>query len=436
VDSGTHAGHTVVAPLDCARWPSVTSPAEHQGAAAVNARRLAIPAALAAIALAAAVSAVGAPAAAVSAGVTPTDQFPANVDYDNTGGYGAYSPTVFNDSYVQGVDINVDWATVEPSPGNYDWTQLDTTANAWANAGKHIVLVVRAANETGGATVNDGFVPPTCTADPDSILPTWEINALGFDGTLCDSDLESIVPDWFSSTFQTDFLQFVSALGQHVKGEGYHTSISYVRIGVGLGGEAFPVMPNGTGTGCDFSDPSDSTPPCQQDEASYKAWMTQNWDYSGQAWENFQETMLAAYDAAFPAVPLIYPITVQDNDAAGTPVDYAVAEWATTHYSNIGIGQECLSPGGFGSYADFGTIDTMVRDDWNPDAYIQFQTCGPTTTAADEQGIITAAENYGARSIEWYEATFLEVQPPTGPPEPPSVPDMTAYQTWVNNTFG
>jgi hypothetical protein len=399
----------------------------------MNARRLAIPAALAAIALAAAMP-PAVPAAAVSAAVTPTVQFPANVDYPNTG---PYSSTVLSDSYVQGVDVNVNWGAVETSPGNFDWTQLDDTANAWASAGKHIVLVVRAANETGGATVNNSFAPPTCTANSDSILPQWMINGLGFDGTFCDADLESIVPDWFSTAFQTDFLQFVSALAKHVSSESsYNSYISYVRIGVGLGGEAFPVMPNGTGTGCDFSDPSDSTPPCQQDEGSDKAWMTQNWGYSGQAWENFQETMLAAYDAAFPTVPLIYPITVQDNDAAGTPVDYAVTEWATTHYSNIGIGQECLSPGGFGSYADFGTIDSMVRDDWNPDAYIQFQTCGPTTTTADEKAIITAAEGYGARSIEWYQATFFEVQPPTGPPEPPSVPDMTAYQTWVNNTFG
>jgi hypothetical protein len=402
----------------------------------MNARRLVIPAALAAVALAAAVSMV-APAATVSAAVTPTVQFPANVDYDNTGGYGAYSPTALSDSFVQGVDINVDWATVEPTAGNFDWTKLDDTANAWASAGKHIVLVVRAANEIGGATVNNNFVPPTCTADTDSILPQWEINALGFDGTLCDSDLETIVPDWFSPTLQTDFLQFVSALGQHVASEtSYNSAISYVRIGVGLGGEAFPVMPNGVGSGCDAKDPADSVPPCQQDAGGDKAWMTLRWGYSGQAWEAFQEKMLAAYDAAFPSVPLIYPIDAQDNDSSGTPVEYAVADWATTTYSNIGIGEECLPPGGVGGYADFGTIDTMVRDDWNPDAYIQFQTCGPTTTPADEQSIITAAEGYGARSIEWYEATFLEVQAPDGSLEPPSVPDMKAYQTWVNNTFG
>jgi hypothetical protein len=380
----------------------------------MNVRRLFIPAASAAVAL----------AVAVPAAATSTVQFPANVDYDNTGGYGAYSSTVSHDSYVQGVDINLDWRSVETSPGNYTWGPLDRTATAWANAHKHIVLVVRAANETGGATLDKNLVPSTCKPDSDQILPAWVISALGYNGTYCDSDLETIVPDWFSPAFQSYFQEFVSALGKHVSKKKYFSSISYVRIGVGLGGEAFPVMPDQVGSGC-----KTSTLPCQEDSSADKAWMSQYWGYSGQAWQKFQETMLTAYDAAFPSVPLIYPIDKQDNDSAGKPVDLVVAKWAIATYSNIGIGAECLPPGGgsLETYADFGTIDTWIRDN-HPGAYIQFQTCGKTATAAEEQGIIKAAEGFGARSVEWYEDTF---NPTKG--TPPSASDMTGYQTWVNS---
>jgi hypothetical protein len=339
----------------------------------------------------------------------------ANVDYAS-GGYGAYNPAALREPWVQAVVINLDWSAVETAPGFYDWGPLDSTATAWASKGKHVVLVVRAANEVGGG----------CSAGPGQFLPGWEItalhDALGGIGSYCDRQVDSLVPDWFSSTFQSNFQGFVRALGAHVSGQPYYSSISYVRIGDGLGGEGFYLMPDNVGSGC--SNPPSSS--CQQDFSTGKAWMVKNWHYTPQAWENFQETMLAAYDAAFPSsVPLIYAIAKQDTAPDGNPVDYNVAEWATTKYSNIGIGQECLGPGGLGNYADFGTIDTLVRDN-NPNAYIEFQTCGQTTTASDEQDIIKAAEGYGAKSIEWYENTIVS---------PPSESDMTAYQTWANSTF-
>jgi hypothetical protein len=398
----------------------------------MHVRRLVIPAALVAVALAAAV-----PAAAQPNQPAPNVPFPANVDYPS-GGYGDFNSTVLGKSYVQGVDINVNWSSAEATEGNYTWGPLDTEADAAYNQGKHIILVVRAANETGGATGS------TCTPDPapSQILPSWEISNLqknvGPNGTYCDGDLETIIPDWFSSQFQNDFLTFIDALGQHVTQQPYYSFISYVRIGVGLGGEAFPVMPNGVGSGC-----STSTLPCQSDESADETWMANKWDYSPQSWESFQEYMLSAYDTAFPATadgpapPLIYAIDKQETiPGHENPVDYEVANWATTTgdttYNNIGIGQESLPPStnglmGLGNYADFDNIVPMVFAN-NPDVYVQFQTDGVTTTTADEEGIIKAAEGYGAKSIEWYESTWQGTN--LAPPDPD---DMVNYQTWVNN---
>jgi hypothetical protein len=324
----------------------------------------------------------------------------ANVDYA-AGGYGQYDPAALSSPWVQAVDINLDWRYVETSQGTFDWAPLDHEATAWANAGKHVVLVVRATNETGGG----------CSAGPTQYLPGWEItalhNAVGSAGTFCDKGFDSLVPDWFSSTFESDFQGFISALGAHVAAQPYYSSISYVRVGVGLGGEGFYLMPN------------------QNGYAGDKSWMVANWHYSPQAWANFQESTLAAAHAAFPApVQVIYPIDAQDNLSPGYPVDLAVAQWALNE-GGIGIGAECLKPGGMGNYADFPTIEGWIRDS-HPNTYIQFQTCGPTGDVSEEQGIITAAEDYGAKSIEWYESTIVS---------PPSESAMSAYQTWANNTF-
>jgi hypothetical protein len=324
----------------------------------------------------------------------------ANVDFA-TGGYGAYDPAALHESWVQAVDINLDWNEVETSPNSYDWGPLDSTAKAWADAGKHIVLVVRATNETGGG----------CSGGSGQYLPSWEImalhNALGSKGTFCDQGLDSLVPDWFSSTFQSDFQAFVNAIGAHVSSQSYYSSISYVRIGVGLGGESFYLMP-------------------QNGYNADKSWMVANWHYSPQAWADFQETMLADYHGAFPApVQVIYPIDAQDDLSPGYPVDLAVAQWALNE-GGIGVGAECLKPGGMGNYADFPTIEGWIRNG-HPNTYIQFQTCGQTTSVSAEEGIIQAAESYGAKSIEWYESTIVS---------PPSASVMAAYQTWANSTFG
>ena len=323
---------------------------------------------------------------------------PANVDYAS-GGYGAYNSGALRRSWVQGVVINLDWSRVETSPGHFKWTGLDRTAAAWAHARKHIALVVRATNEIRGG----------CSAGEPQFLPGWEIkalhNALGAIGTFCDKALRSLIPDWFSSAFRGRFLGFIRALGKHVSAKPYYQSISYVRIGVGLAGEGFYLRPHQAGYAAD------------------KAWMVNHWHYTPQRWEGFQKTMLGAYDAAFPApVQVIYPIDAQDDLSPHNPVELAVAKWATNH-RGIGIGEECLPPGGFNRI--FSAILGWVRNH-HPHAYMQFQTCGQTNNAAAEHSIIRAAERYRAKSIEWYENTIMR---------PPSQSALTAYQSWVNRNF-
>jgi hypothetical protein len=209
-----------------------------------------------------------------------------------------------------------------------------------------------------------------------------------------------LIPDWFSRVFQSDVKAFIAALGAHVAAKSWHAAVAYARIAAGLGGESFAVMPG------------------QRDYAADKAWLVHHWGYSPQAWESFQRRMEGAFNAAFTR-PVVYVVNKQDtNPATRRPISYDVAKQVIN--GGGGVGAECLRPAGMWNYGDWKAIDAYAA---SHHAYVQFQTCGPTTSASAEQGIISAAMRYHARSVEWYERTAVR---------PPSRTDMMTYQHWVN----
>jgi hypothetical protein len=168
--------------------------------------------------------------------------------------------------------------------------------------------------------------------------------------------------------------------------------------------------------------------PPQKGYSIAKAWMEKHWGYTPQAWEAFQENMLAASNADFPApVPVIYPIVAQDiNPATGNPVDVDVAEWGAPRH--IGIGQENMQPGGFGSgngYADFNTIAAWMHQHY-PGNYIQVQSANYLNERQVAQSVSTA-EGYGVDSVEWYEDEAVNAHFQTA---------MDGYQTWVDQIHG
>jgi hypothetical protein len=253
--------------------------------------------------------------------------YPANVDYAS-GGYGVYDSTVINDSWVQGVVINMNWNSVETSLNTFNWGPLDTEAAAWAAKGKHVSLVVRPASEVPGSG--------SCTSG--QILPAWEQTRLGASNWFCDSDVGDVVPNWFSSTFQSDWLGFISALGSHIAAQSYASSISYVRIGVGLGAEGFPLM--GTAKNPDLTTDLST--------------ITASWGYSPDNFKTFQETMLSAYKTAINGTPGSSPAFVQDlGNAGGTTAAQVITVGAsTTAGDRVIIAGRAVQGGGITSVTD------------------------------------------------------------------------------------
>jgi len=314
------------------------------------------------------------------------------MDYAS-GGYGQYSSAALSDPHIHGVIINMNWSNVERTQGSYNWAPLNSELAAWSNAGKRVAIAVRFTAEVGGAGTTR------------TMLPGWEQARIP---VFVDTIENSLIPDYFNATFQADWKAYVGALGAQLQASPYKGAISYVRIATGLGAESWPVMPK---------------------SRSADMPQLQAWGYTPAAWEAWQKSMLSFYHSVLPSgIHDVYSITRLDtNPSTGNPIELDVAKWATANFG-FGVGEESIPSGSFGSgagYADINTICDWVHANY-PNAYIQFQTAGPLSSAAAESGIISNAEAHWARSIEWYES---------GVTDSAYQPGFDAFQNWVDSNF-
>lgn len=286
----------------------------------------------------------------------------ANIDYEGFTSYGTYNPAALNNANIGAVDINMNWAQIEPQQGIFNFAPADQEAAAWAAKGKSYNLIVR--------YINEGSPSTDCSRA--QLLPAWEISRIPH---FCDVDKGTLIPDYFDLTFKQDLKSYVNAIADHFAKSPVQNRLLYVRIGVGEGGEGFPYMASG-----DYAVD-------RQQLISY--------GYSPSAWAVWQEEMMTSYQEAFSYATVIYPLNGLDTDPmVGKPVQVEVAAWAASQ--GMGLGQQGLEPGS----------DTFILQSLRaqyPKMYIQYQTISAIGGGAPEvQADIQAADKNGAYFIEWY----------------------------------
>lgn len=286
----------------------------------------------------------------------------ANVDYEGFTSYGIYNPAALNNANIGAVDINMNWAQIEPQQGIFNFAPADREAAAWAAKGKSFNLIVR--------YINEGSPSTDCSRA--QLLPAWESSRIPH---FCDADQGTLIPDYFNQTFKQDLKSYVNAIADHFAKSPDQNHLLYVRIGVGEGGEGFPYMANG-----DYAVD-------RQQLISY--------GYSPSAWAMWQEEMMTYYQAAFSYATVIYPLNGLDTDPrVGKSVQVEVAAWAASR--GMGLGQQGLEPG------SDSFIFQSLRTQY-PRMYIQYQTIAAIGGGAPEvQQDIQAANKNGACFIEWY----------------------------------
>lgn len=320
-----------------------------------------------------------------SPGATISGSYPANIEYNNSG-YGAYNQAALTNSNIGAADVTMDWSRVEPQQGAFNWTKLDAELHEWGSVGKKLVIIIRYAAESG---ITTGTSCPS-----NRFLPVWEVARIQH---FCDSDRMIVIPDYFDPTFQTDLKAYVKAIADHIAQSPYPKTIIYVRIGLGLGGEGFPLMVGGRDYQLDIQ-------------------QLRTWGYTPQNWLTWQENLLLYYKSVFSYTTIIYPINqmfapasnpLNINPATGNPIQMDVAYFAASH--GMGVGQQGLAPNYPSDYAKIKEILSYITQHY-PGTYIQLAawsvisksvtpTCDATCVV---QGDIQTAEQYGARSIDWW----------------------------------
>lgn len=292
---------------------------------------------------------------------TTSPSFPANIDLEPIRSYGTYSQAALTNPNIGAIDVNMTWAWVEPQQGVFNWAPVDKEIAAWAGKGKKVTLVVRYINEGNSGIDCTGF----------QYMPSWEIARIPH---FCDIDQGTIIPDYFDSTFQANLKAYVRAIADHFSQSPFKGNLLYVRIGLGQGGEGFPLKSGG-----DY----------QTDRNQLIAW-----GYSPQNWAAWQKGMLSFYKNAFSYTTIIYPVNGLDTDpTTGEPVQIEVAIWAAA--LGMGVGQQGLTPG------EYVPVFSYVRLHY-PSAFIQFQPGAPVSGSSTVQGDIQTANQYDAQFIEWY----------------------------------
>jgi hypothetical protein len=288
--------------------------------------------------------------------------YPANIDLEPLGSYGTYSQAALSNPNIGAVDVNMNWISVEPQQGVFNWAPVDNEIAAWAGKGKKFTLVVR--------YIKEGTSGIDCTGP--QYMPSWEAARIQY---FCDRDLGTLIPDYFDATFQADLKAYVQAIAAHFAQYAYKNNLLYARIGLGEGGEGFPLMSRGS----DY----------QIDKNQLIAW-----GYSPQNWAAWQKMMLSYYKNAFSYTTILYPVNGLDIDpTTGKPVQIEVADWAAAQ--GMGVGQQGLTPG------ENIPVFSYIRLHY-PNNYIQFQTIAPVSGSSEVQGDIQTANQYGAQFIEWY----------------------------------
>ena len=179
--------------------------------------------------------------------------------------YGTYNHAALVSPNIAAVDINMNWASVEPQQGVFNWQPADNEIAAWAKQGKKFTIVARFINEGQGNC--NGF----------QFMPAWEIARVPH---FC-STTGQVIPDYFDPTFKEDLKAYAQAIAQHIAASPYGNKLQYIRLGIGMGGEGFP-LPNPTNANI-----ADET-------------QLQNYGYTPTAWAAWQKELMTLLQECFP----------------------------------------------------------------------------------------------------------------------------------------
>jgi uncharacterized repeat protein (TIGR03803 family) len=195
---------------------------------------------------------------------------------------------------VAGQVIFVAWSVVNPASGSYDWSTVETAIAPWWAGGKKTALIVWAVSDSQGSSATPSYVL-------EQLPPTVSCNYF------------TNVPDFTAPAFASAYSTFLAVLFAKY---GSDPRIAYIRVGIGAGGETFPVCPAAL-------------------EASYG--LTQA------AWQSYADGILAAESLLLASVPVQVGLNCYGTPCpVNNPYRFPENLAALAAQYGMGIGHEAL----------------------------------------------------------------------------------------------
>ncbi len=138
---------------------------------------------------------------------------------------------LLNNPAVCGADFSIPWNSIDAGPNatpRYNWSLLAQDIAPWQGAGKKVNLIF----QTVGYGPNQSFIPPYVLSQVQTIR--------------CGSS--SVTPLFWEPTYVSLYESYIRAVVGHFQGD---PAIGYMRFGLGVGGETFPLYGLQNNSECD-----------------------------------------------------------------------------------------------------------------------------------------------------------------------------------------
>ena len=161
--------------------------------------------------------------------------------------------------YINGIVYSLWWACSDQdgSAAHYNWSNFDNQvqADGWAAAGKKIMVVLGGVTYGGSDSICYGGGGWGTTGVSNYGTPAYVWSALGPSNyVMCNGQQ---IPNYYNSAYLNNYQNWVAATLAHLASASYGSSIEYVRVAWGKGGETTPTAnwdvdstcPDGNGYG-------------------------------------------------------------------------------------------------------------------------------------------------------------------------------------------
>jgi hypothetical protein len=308
--------------------------------------------------------------------------------------------------YVGGIVYTLWWSCSDQdgTAAHYSWTSFDSQviSDGWAAAGKKISVVLGGVTYGGSDNVCYGSGWGT-TGLGNYATPAYVWTGLGAANyTTCTSSGQTQrIPNYLNAAYSSNYQNWVAAALRHLAGSAYASSIGYVRVAWGKGGETTPIASWNQAGMCPDGGGNNT--------------LTTDWGYTLSGWENFLQQGMTFEAALKVKLQLMISITPMGPDAGsqGRVPDFIAPIAAVLH---IGFGTQGLASADLnncaGSAGDWCSLFHAYQGKVPLETQTLFNSCaasnmsGSCSSLATQTGpldplLTWAAQNHGT-SFEMY----------------------------------